>query len=194
MKRLLSVAIALSSGVMFAATAIAQSLETPITYQLNHDLDNPNGGIWQCDVVENPWLYIQPIDEVPCLQVFPELGFGEAEPFQAPTWNYPGIDYTDASNWEFLPEPIGLARLSPGENAPVWFDLLPNSHRPNETEVGLKTNGSLNILQFNTTAITWLLQQYPLPETTNLTVELAATESLDLPYENRSMRVHMVDW
>lgn len=190
MKSILAVAIALGSWGVVTANAIAQSP----TYPLHQDLKNPNGGIWRCNVLENPWLYIQPIQEVPCLQVFPELGLGEAEPLRAPSWNYPGIDYQDASNAEFLPQPLHIVWLTPGENAPLWLDLMPNPNASQANANGLKTNGSLQISRFDTTATTLLMRQKTPANPYQFTFELAATESIDRQNDDRSMKVHVADW
>lgn len=190
MKRALAVLMAWGSWLLMTSNVLAQFS----TYPLNQELENPEGGIWTCNVIENPWLYIHPIQEVPCLQVFPELGLGEAEPVRAPIWNYPGIDYADPSNSEFLPQPIQIVWLTPGENAPLWLDLMPNLNVTEAASVGLKTKGSLQIARFDTTARTWLMQQNSQRERNNFTFELAATESINYQRDDRSMRLHFVDW
>lgn len=192
MKLTLAISFAFSTLGIITANAIAQSP----THSLHQDLSNPSDsrGIWRCNVVENPWLYIQPIQEVSCLHVFPELGLGNAEPYRAPIWNYPGIDYTDASNAEFLPKPIQITWLTPGENAPLWLDLMPNPNYSETATSGLKTKGSLQVSRFDTTAITWLMQQQSPEKKHPFTFELAATESISRNRDDRSMRLHFVDW
>ncbi|MEC4804398.1 MAG: hypothetical protein SAJ12_12870 [Jaaginema sp. PMC 1079.18] len=190
MKSILAVAIALGSWGIMTANAIAQ---LP-TYPLHEDLENPDGGLWHCNVRENPWLYIQPLQEVPCLQVFPELGLGEAEPLRAPSWNYPGIDYSDASNAEFLPQPLSIAELISEENTPFGLNLISNSNIDRANSTALKTNVSLQISHFDTTATTWFIQQQSLTNTNQLTFELAASESIDREIDDRSLRLHLVNW
>ncbi|MFP4007750.1 MAG: hypothetical protein ACLFV6_07040, partial [Spirulinaceae cyanobacterium] len=90
--------------------------------------------------------------------------------------------------------PIKITWLTPGENAPIWLDLMPNPNHSEVTARGLKTKGSLQVSRFDTTAITWLMQQESPEKKHPLTFELAATESINRNRDDRSMRLHVVDW